>query len=90
MILASLNVYLIVSDGTELTRITSGGFFNVASWSPDGTKLALELAGEDLSEDEIYVLDIDSEALEQITNNNVLDAYPYMGRIRMTFFNISS
>lgn len=70
------NVYLISSDGTNLKRITNGGFFNVASWSPDGSKLALELVGEQLIDDEIYIFDIASGILEQITDNNVLDAYP--------------
>jgi len=74
--IGQFNVYLIKSDGTDLQRLTNDGFFNVGSWSPDGSKLALEYVGEQLTDDEIYILDIDSGDLEQITDNNVLDAHP--------------
>lgn len=70
------NVYLINSDGTNLSRITHEGSYNVASWSPDGRKLALEFVDEQLTGNEIYVLDINSGELEQITYNNVFDAFP--------------
>ena len=70
------NVYLINSDGTNLRRITHGESYNVASWSPDSRNLALEFVGEQLTGNEIYVLDINSGELEQITDNNVFDAFP--------------
>ncbi len=71
-----LNVYLINGDGTGLKRMTDDGFYRVASWSPDGKKLALEFIGEQLADFEIYIFDIESRTLEQVTDNNVYDAFP--------------
>lgn len=71
-----INIYLINGDGTGLKKLTDGGAYRVAAWSPDGNKLAVEIIGETLSDSEIGVLDIETGTLEQITNNNVFDAFP--------------
>jgi Tol biopolymer transport system component len=71
-----MNVYLIKSDGTNLRQLTDGGFYSVGSWSPDGDRLALTAIGDNLQDSEIYTLDTESKSLEQVTENNVFDAYP--------------
>jgi Tol biopolymer transport system component len=71
-----LNVYLINGDGTHLKRLTNGGAYRVASWSPDGSKLAVEIIGAQLTDHEIGVIDIKTGTLERITHNNVFDAFP--------------
>jgi Tol biopolymer transport system component len=70
------NVYLIHSDGTDLEKLTEDGFYSIGSWSPDGKKLALTSFGEDLAESELYVLDIETQALEQVTQNDTFDGHP--------------
>jgi Tol biopolymer transport system component len=71
-----LNLYLMKSDGTGLEKLTEEGFYRVSSWSPDGKKLAVTFLGEQLSEDEIFVFDIESKTFEQVTNNDVFDSSP--------------
>ena len=71
-----MNVYLIKSDGTGIEQLTSGGFYSVGTWSPDGRRLALTAFGDDLAASEVYVLDIETKALEQVTQNDAFDGYP--------------
>lgn len=71
-----LNIYLINGDGTGLKQVTTDGAYRVSSWSPDGTKLAVEIIGEQLTDYEIGIIDIESGALEQVTDNDVFDAFP--------------
>jgi TolB protein len=73
---ADMDIYLINSDGTGLKQLTNGGAYRVASWSPDGSKLAVEIIGEELTDHEIGVVDIKTGAVEQITNNDAFDAFP--------------
>jgi Tol biopolymer transport system component len=68
-----MNIYLINSDGTGLERLTDGGFYRVDSWSPEGNKLAVTFIGRSPVENEIYVFDIESRTLDQVTDNDVLD-----------------
>jgi TolB protein len=71
-----MNVYLIHSDGTALEKLTEDGFYSIGSWSPDGKKLALTSFGEDLAESELYVLDVETKALGQVTENDMFDGHP--------------
>lgn len=71
-----MNVYLIRGDGTDMEKLTTDGFFSIGSWSPDGKKLALTSFEEDLAESELYVLDVETKALEQVTQNDTFDGYP--------------
>ena len=71
-----LNIYLINGDGTGLTQLTENGAYRVASWSPDGQMLAVEAIGEQFTDHEIYIFDIDSKDLKQVTDNDYFDAFP--------------
>lgn len=71
-----LNIYLINGDGTGLKQLTDSGAYRVASWSPDGSKLAVEIIGAQLTDHEIGVIDIKIGTLERITHNDVFDAFP--------------
>jgi Tol biopolymer transport system component len=71
-----LNVYLINSDGTGLMQLTDNAAYRVSSWSPDGTKLAVEILSERLTDYEIGIFDINNRTLERVTDNEVFDAFP--------------
>lgn len=71
-----LNIYLINGDGTGLKQLTDSGAYRVSSWSPDGTKLAVEIISEQLTDYEIGIFDIKNETLERVTDNEVIDAFP--------------
>jgi Tol biopolymer transport system component len=73
---ADMNIYLINSDGTGLKQLTNDGAYRVAAWSPDGSKLAVEIVGEEITDHEIGVVDVETGAVEQVTNNDVFDAFP--------------
>jgi TolB protein len=70
-----MNIYLINGDGTNMRQLTKGEFYGVGSWSPDGKKLAIASVKRP-PDSEIYILDIESGQLEQVTNNNTYEAYP--------------
>jgi len=71
-----LNIYLINGDGTGLKQLTNDGAYRVASWSPDGSELAVEIIGKQYTDQEIGVFEIKTRTLEQITNNDAFDAFP--------------
>ncbi len=70
------DLYLINRDGSNLRQLTDDHSYRVGAWSPDGTQLALMSLDGLPSDFEIYVFDIVSETLTQITYNDVMDAYP--------------
>jgi Tol biopolymer transport system component len=78
----NINIYLINSDGSELKQLTDSGAYRVASWSQDGKKLAIEAIGRQLADHEIYTLNVESGTLEQVTDNEVFDAFPVWIEIR--------
>lgn len=74
--LEEMNIYLVRSDGTGLKQLTDSGYYSVGTWSPDGSRLAISAIGDDLTDSEIYILDIESKALERVTENDTFDAHP--------------
>ncbi|MBE7549475.1 MAG: hypothetical protein HS126_00155 [Anaerolineales bacterium] len=70
-----LNVYLINGDGTGLKRMTDDGFIELLPGLLT-VKVSIEFVGEQLADFEIYIFDIESGTLEQVTDNNVYDAFP--------------
>ena len=71
-----MNIYLINSDGTNMRQLTEGGFYSLDSWSPDGKKLAIASIKNWRPDSELYILDVESGQLEQMTGNDTYEAYP--------------
>ncbi|MFN2456527.1 MAG: TolB family protein, partial [Pyrinomonadaceae bacterium] len=64
------DVYVINTDGSNQTKLTSGAVVNVhPAWSPDGTRIAFSrgLFGT-YRNTEIYVMNADGSNLRALTN----------------------
>jgi PKD repeat protein len=68
------NLYIVNTDGSWMTSILSGKELWDLSWSPDGSKIALEIL--EGNQWDIYVVDIDGSNLRQLTNNTADDMSP--------------
>jgi Tol biopolymer transport system component len=67
-------VFVVNSDGTGLTQLTSNQALNFhASISDDGTKIAFHSNVD--GDDEIFVINSDGTGLTQLTNNTATDLY---------------
>jgi YD repeat-containing protein len=72
--LAGADLYLIDTEGGQPARLTNGGGVISFDWSPDGEYIALERwDGED---EEVYLLEMATQTLVALTNNEVIDASP--------------
>ena len=58
-----INVYLMQTDGRQVTQVTHGAYDSRASWSPDGTQIALAST----EDGQIYVASIENHTITQIT-----------------------
>ena len=80
----SNSIYLVNADGSNLRRLTRGGYDDFdPSWSPDGQQLVFEryppgtfttLAGQKLVE--LYTVRTDGRGLRRLTRNVVYDSSP--------------
>ncbi len=68
------SLMLIELPGLQETRLTTGTIDYSPSWSPDGTQVAF--ASERDGDVELYILDLGSMAIRQITQNNEFDSLP--------------
>ena len=66
------NIYTVDIETFQETQITVGGDYRKPSWSPDGTKLAIEEAFNG----EIYTINADGTALINITNSPEYETSP--------------
>ena len=71
---AGLRGYLVEPDGSNLRRIKSDAWIEYPSWSPDGTKLAF--MGATGSNYEVFVIDLPTGAVTQITDSPGQDGWP--------------
>ncbi len=73
---AGAEIYLMDSDGSNQTRLTTGGYFNAEpAWSPDGTKIAFSrVLGP--STTDIFVINADGSAETALTNDPATDSNP--------------
>ena len=68
------DVYTVLSDGSGLTQITSGGGKSEPAWSPDGTRIAYTSSVD--GDSEIYVMDADGVSVVNLTSNLDADSSP--------------
>ena len=70
-----LAIYVVHSDGSALRDLTSNLRYAVAcQWSPDGQRIAFAAAnGEDRHKIEIYIVEVASGVVQQVTDNAFLD-----------------
>jgi Tol biopolymer transport system component len=80
---STTDVFVMDSDGTDLTRLTSfTGFDRQPTWSPDGRKIAFSRRlGSGESTDEIFVMDADGSDPVRLTNNSLIDVEPDWSRV---------
>lgn len=71
---AGLRGYLAKPDGSNLRRIDVDTWVEYPSWSPDGTKLAF--MGALGSNYEVFVVDLKTLAVDQLTDSPGHDAWP--------------
>jgi TolB protein len=74
----SLSIYVMNPDGTDQTNLSHGEFDHGPSWSPDGRKVAFARpAGGRLDNPfDIFMIDVGTGLLTNLTSNTVKDAEP--------------
>ena len=73
------NIYVMDSDGANITRITTddNAFDTTPSWSPDGTKISFSSDRDGQIGSNIYVMDSDGANITRITtDDNAFDTTP--------------
>lgn len=72
----SADLYVVDTDGTNLTRLTPREGFSVSqvAVSPDGSRIAYMSTYD--GNPEIYVVNIDGSGFRRVTNNTVEDSFP--------------
>jgi Tol biopolymer transport system component len=68
------SLYVVHPDGSGLARITLTGTnsnwgVQGAAWSPDGTKILLELKSPTTGDEEVFTANADGSGLQQVTTN---------------------
>ena len=71
---AGLRGYLVAPDGSDLRRIEADAWIEYPSWSPDGRKLAF--MGALGSNYEVFVVDLETGAVERLTDAPGQDGWP--------------
>ena len=69
-----LQGYLVDADGSNLRRLDVETWFEYPSFSPDGTKIAFE--GHAGSDYEVYMADVASGVVQQLTDSPGRDGWP--------------
>ncbi len=73
---SSLEIFKMNADGSGQTRLTNNVFQDaLASWSPDGTKIAFN-SNRDDGDHEIYVMNTDGSDQTRLTSSPGEDAHP--------------
>jgi hypothetical protein len=68
-------VYVANSDGTRIRRVSGAGFATVPTWSPDGRRLAFIKAGADPRVWNVWVADLQTLLLHQVSDHRVGQAW---------------
>jgi len=80
-----LDIYIAKRDGSNKIRLTDNGATNWSpSWHPDGKHIIFSSNMDDWRDDynaygsnfELYMINIDSLAMQRLTNNDTFDSFP--------------
>ena len=84
-----LDIYIAKRDGSNKIRLTDNGATNWSpSWHPDGKHIIFSSNMDDWRDDynaygsnfELYMINIDSLAMQRLTNNNTFDSFPVISQ----------
>ncbi|HYK87431.1 MAG TPA: hypothetical protein VE398_01580 [Acidobacteriota bacterium] len=68
-------IYILDLNTHQQMRVTAYGYFCSASWSPDGTRIALSF-GDDPKRSDIYVASLDGKHTRKVTDSPTIELYP--------------
>lgn len=72
-----MDIYLMNSDGSHLTRITdTDGWYAQPDWSSDGNRLAIASDKEEKGNADLYILTLDTSGWMRLTNDPSVDRNP--------------
>lgn len=69
-------VWLVRPDGSDARRISTVPGATQPAWSPDGATLAIAAQPTDASTPGIYLLDVESEEVEELADTEYVDSFP--------------
>ena len=74
---SSYSIFSIDTDGSNLVQLTSAENSQVYhSWTPDGTKMVFEQSSNEYENYDIYMLDIETGAITQLTDDKISQQAP--------------
>ena len=74
---SSYSIFSINTDGSDLLQLTSTEKSQVYhSWTPDGTKMVFEQSSNDYENYDIYILDIETNSVRQLTDDAIAQQAP--------------
>lgn len=69
-------VWIVRPDGSDARRISTIPGATQPAWSPDGATLAIVAQPTDATTPGIYLLDLDTEEVEELADTEYVDAFP--------------
>ncbi len=72
------DIYVVQSDGTGMVNLTDSPARDIwGTWSPDGQSLVFfSVSKEDGTDAEIYVMEVKTRSVRQVTHNQYYDIFP--------------
>jgi hypothetical protein len=64
------DIYTINADGSNMTPLTEGGYFQQPAWSPDGSRITFSGTKDEGDYSKIYTMDANGERLVQLMSSS--------------------